>query len=246
MANIDPQAAAPAAVAAAPLDADAKKAAFEQYNVALADYQKAIPAYREAAVAASIESIISATGKILADRTTQEKARATKEGRDPEAVTIENFKPEDFATVLANLNSNVKPELITPSGLYKASDEMKAAVQNHTHLSENNLVDRVAANSELRPMLLTKLNELASTTTDRMKKAAYLNAVRHSNPTLIAPEDMPNGEVGFNGEVKKWSDLILQCKELTSPFFTSVVLPAADEEFKGKGLNPPAAPAVPE
>ncbi len=245
MANIDPQAAAPAAVAA-PLDADARKAAFEQYNVALADYQKALPAYREAAVAASIEAIISATGKILADRTTQEKARATKESRDPDAVTIENFKPEDFATVLANLNSNVKPELITPSGLYKSSAETKAAVQSHVHLSENNLVDRVIANRDLRPFLTVKINELANSTTDRLKKAAYQNAVRNSNPGLIAASDLPAVKTGFNGEEKTWGELHELYVKLSSPFFTSVVLPAADEEFKGKGLNPPAAPVAPE
>lgn len=245
MANIDPQAAAPAAVAA-PLDADAKKAAFEQYSVALADYQRALPAYREAAVAASIDSIISATGKILADRTAQEKARATKEGRDPDAVTIENFKPEDFATVLANLNANVKPELITPSGLYKASAETKAAVQNHTHFSENNLVDRVIANGDLRPVLITKINELANTTRDPLKKAAYANAVRNTNPTLIGPDDLPNIKTGFKGEEKTWGELYQLYAQLSAPFFTTVVLPAADEEFKGKGLNPPAAPAVPE
>ncbi|MBP9693580.1 MAG: hypothetical protein KBE16_02580 [Alphaproteobacteria bacterium] len=245
MANIDPQAAAPAAVAA-PLDADAKKAAFDQYNVAVADYQKALPAYREAAVAASIEAIISATGKILADRTAQEKARATKEGRDPDTVTIENFKPEDFATVLANLNSNVKPELITPSGLYKSSAETKAAVQNHAHLSENNLVDRIIANGDLRPVLMEKINELGHSTRDPSKKSAYMNAVRNTNPRLIGADDLPTVKTGFKGEEKTWGELHELYVKLSSPFFTSVVLPAADEEFKGKGLNPPAAPVAPE
>jgi hypothetical protein len=245
MANIDPQAAAPAAVAA-PLDADARKAAFDQYNVALADYQKALPAYREAAVAASIDSIISATGKVLADRTAQEKARATKEGRDPDAVTIENFKPEDFASVLQNLDANTKPELITPSGLYKSSAETKAAIQNHPHFSENNLVDRVIANGDLRPVLIGKINELGHATRDPGKKAAYLNAVRNTNPNLIGASDLPTVKTGFKGEEKTWGELHELYVKLSSPYFPSVVLTAADEEFKGKGLNPPAAPVAPE